>query len=179
MECHNHILHLRDVVYKDGMFLILKNDCNLNNSIMQKYIPNFKLVDSDYIKTIQTDEIKENLFCMRTIHSTYSHAIMDDTFAFYWAAYQDLKLGPDNCEFFITKSDVLKFPKQNLALIDNTTEPPKYRGVWHDMMTILTQKSYIFEHLYKKSCRIDNCYIYIHRDEWQRSVWNCKEHIQS
>lgn len=65
------------------------------------------------------------------------------------------------------------YPVQNLSLIDDKNMT--YKKSWKDLIELLTNNKIIFEHLLKEDdcIMMNNSFIYILNDNWQRSPWNC------
>ena len=165
-----HILKLTNIEYNNKF--IIKNPPENINLFIDKFSKESEVNDN---KKIMID----NLLVVDTLHSCFSHAIIDSAFPFFWSI-NDIKENessdnPKNFQLFITKEKIIKFKKQNLRKIDSDLK--KYKGVWHDIITLVSD-NYIFEHLIDNNTTyfIKNCYFYIRNDKWQRSPWNCKEY---
>jgi capsular polysaccharide biosynthesis protein len=172
MIINNHILKISNVYY-DNEFIFSKQPCkNINEFLDDDYhVGNYKNISDKKIITL------DNTFVIETLHSCFSHAVIDCIFPAFWAI-NDIKNQDVNLTdilLFIRKKNIYKFRKQNLSLIDNNIG--KYKGVHHDLISLLTDK-YTFEHLIdnKTIYFIKNCYFYILNDKWQRSPWNCQNY---
>lgn len=80
------------------------------------------------------DIVEEPVIVMDTLHSCFSHAIIDSCFPIYWVV-DDLvskNIIPDkNIRIFIRKNLVLAYPTQNLPLIN--AKGDHYNGAWKDI----------------------------------------------
>ena len=82
----------------------------------------------------------DNLLVVDTLHSCFSHAIIDSAFPYFWSI-NDIKENessdnPKNFQLFITKEMIIKFKKKNLQKIDSDLK--KYKGVWHDIISLVS-----------------------------------------
>lgn len=168
----NDYIKLENIIYKNNNFYLTENLKNIDN-----YLDNYIITK----EKINYDEIIDNpLFICNTLHSCYSHAIMDCTFPYFWTINEINKKENNqniNMQIFIKKKLVIKFWKQNSKLIDDINK--KYKNdVWNELIKILSKKDIIFEHLISKDkCfLIKKCYIYIDDDKFQKSVWNCSKY---
>lgn len=167
MIINNHILKLSNI-YFNNEFIISDPPDNINKFINNYSINKFTNINNKKIITI------DNLLVINTLHSCFSHALIDCIFPIFWAI-NDIKnheINLDNIQLFISRKDIDLFPKYNLPVINSNTK--KYKGIYHDIISIIDD-NYIFEHLIedKTTYFIKNCYFYIQNDKWQRSPWNC------
>jgi hypothetical protein len=152
---------------------ILDNIEKLENILLKdKELYNY---DNSDVKEI----ISEPVIIMNTLHSCYSHAIIDDCFPIYWII-QDLIsnkiISSNNVRILITSKDIFAFPKQNLPLIN--AEKRTYNGVWNDIINLLTPFPIIFQHLSETDYLFKTCF-YLSEDpkyRWQRTPWNCSDY---
>jgi hypothetical protein len=125
----------------------------------------------------ECDVIEEPVVIMDTLHSCFSHAIMNSVFPIFWVI-QDLiqsnHISTNTIRIFIRSEDIIAFPKQNLPLINEHAKT--YNGVWKDIIEFLTNKPILFEHLITKNIVCKKCIFYPHQDKWQRTPWNCNEY---
>ena len=167
MIIKNHILKLSNIHF-DNEFIISELPDNINNFTNNYSINKFTNINNKNIITI------DNLLVVKTLHSCFSHALIDAAFPYFWAIndIKDHDINVNNIQLFIRKEDIYKYKKQNLPLINSNTK--KYKGVYHDIISIMND-NYIFEHLIDNNTTyfIKNCYFYIPNDKWQRSPWNC------
>lgn len=167
MIIKNHILKLSDI-YFNSEFIINNPPTYINKFISDYSTNKFKNINNKKIITI------DNLLVINTLHSCFSHALIDCIFPTFWAVndIKDNDINVRNIQLFISRKKTDLFQKQNLPLINSKTK--KYKGVYHDIISIIND-NYIFEHLIdnKTTYFIKNCYFYIINDKWQRSPWNC------
>ena len=170
MIIQNHILKLSNN-YFDNEFVIGDPPNNINNFINNYRIDKYTNINNKKIIVI------DNLLVINTIHSCFSHALIDFVFPFFWAIndIKDHDINLHNIQLFIRKKRIFLFKKQNLPLINNNTK--KYKGVHNEIISLI-DNNYIFEHLIDNETTyfIKNCYFYILDDKSQRSPWNCKEY---
>ena len=165
MIIKNDILKLSNI-YFNNEFIITEPPDNIN-----EFIDNYSLNKSIDIKNIIHID---NLLVIKTLHSCFSHALIDCVFPYFWAI-NDIKQhdsNADNIQLFIRKKEIYLYQKQNLPLINSNIK--KYNGVYNDIISIIND-NYIFEHLIDNNTTyfIKNCYFYSLNDKWQRSPWNC------
>ncbi len=170
MIINHHILKLSNVYYSDKQFYITKKK-NINYN---HFIDNYR--DISYLNKSNIDNISniENLFVINTLHSCFSHALIDNIFAYFWAI-NDIKKHDSSFKSFICfirQKHVLKFKNNNLPLINS--KQSKYKDVWGNLIELINN-NLIFEHVLNNKSKflIKNCYFYIINDHWQRSPWNC------
>ena len=119
--------------------------------------------------------IDEPVIIMNSLHSCYSHAIMDSCFSVYFMIQQLLEqnyITNHNVRIFILQYDFIHYPWTNNYVDTNTHT---YIGNWQNIIEFLTDKPIIFEHLTKKKYLFKNNFQYpaFGQDKWQRSIWNC------
>ena len=150
--------------------IIIKNNIILDNN---NFISEIKNND-------QYEIIEEPVILMQTLHSCYSHAIIDSCFPVFWTI-QDLItekiIDRSDVRIIICDKMVKEFPIQNLPLING--ELLDYNGVYSDIIHILTKNPIIFQHSNKKKYMIKTLIIYPENDKWQRSPWNCSEYYSN
>lgn len=161
------ILKLSNICYYNKKFYIEKVDNNIN---LSKFIDNRTQIRCDSGGKKVT---VENLLVVNTLHSCFSHALIDCVFPYFWVL-RDIKDKyniNDNFTVFIREKKVLQY-EENLALINSKNS--RYKSVWNDLMCLISDKV-IFEHNISKDTvlMIKNCFFYIIDDKWQRSPWNC------
>lgn len=168
MIINNNILKLSNVHFDNKFFVNnIPNDIDVGN-----FISNYSTDEYTNINNKNVIEI-DNLLVIKTLHSCFSHAIIDCCFPYFWAINDIKEYDTDvkDIYLFIKKKEILAFKEQNLPLIDSNTR--RYNGVYHDIISFVSD-NYIFEHLLddKTTYSIKNCYFYSIDDKWQRSVWN-------
>lgn len=148
-----------DITYKTNV---------LYNNKIQRFDDNF-ISDSTDIEVIE-----EPIIVMDTLHSCFSHAILDMCFPIYWIL-DDLVssnyIRNNNVRIFIKKENILMYPIQNLPLINEQNNT--YNGEWRNIIELLTKNPIIFEHLITKKYLFKQCFFYPDNDKWQRTPWNC------
>jgi hypothetical protein len=97
----------------------------------------------------ETIVIDEPIIMMETFHSCYSHALVDCCFAIFWCI-QDLiqskKIENNNVHIFIKDKKLLKY-QNNIEKVDALQM--KFKGVYNDIVNILTPYPILFQHLIK------------------------------
>ena len=161
------VLHLRNIFYskKDGFLL--------SNEVKdaELYINKFSVQKSNtYTKTLE-----QPLIVMDTVHSCFVHGIVDSIFSAYWIKYDIMKNMPElgkNFGVFVRKGDVEKYPEQNLKNIDPETS--RFKGVYDELMNLVTTKKIVFEHLMDENdvFLIKDCFFTKLDTQNQRSLWN-------
>ena len=168
MIIKNHILKLSNIYFNNKFIISEPPSDNIKKFINNYSIDKFTNIDNKKIITI------DNLLVIDTLHSCFSHALIDSVFPYFWAIndIKDHDINVHNIPLFITRKNIDLYKKKNLPLIDSNTK--KYRRVYHDIISVISD-NYIFEHLIdnKTTYFIKNCYFYILKDKWQRSPWNC------
>jgi hypothetical protein len=161
------VLHVRNIFYskKDGFLL--------SNEVKdaELYINKFSVQKSNtYTKTLE-----QPLIVMDTVHSCFVHGIVDSIFSAYWIKYDIMKNMPElgeNFGVFVRKGDVEKYPEQNLKNIDE--ENSRFKGVYDELMDLVTTKKIVFEHLMDENevYLIKDCFFTKLDTQNQRSLWN-------
>jgi hypothetical protein len=131
--------------------------------------------------TIPTDAvyeiINEPVIVMETLHGCYSHAIIDSCFPIFWII-DDLitskKINDKNVKIFIKEKLVLEYAVLNLPLIDSTAQT--YKGVFKNIIELITPFPLLFQHTLKTHYVFKNCFFYPENDRWQRTPWNCVDY---
>jgi hypothetical protein len=160
------MLILEDIIYKSNIFY--NNKSKLFEDI----------TSNDTIESSETSEIiEEPVIIIQTLNSCFSHAILDSCFSIFWVI-EDLisnnYIKNENIKIFIKKENILFYPKQNLPLIDKDNKI--YKGVFKNIIELLTDKPIIFEHLINNNIIFKQCFFYPDDDKWQRTPWNCVEY---
>jgi hypothetical protein len=175
MIINTHILKLVNVYYFNNKFNI--NSVENKPLKFDDFIDNYSIINCETTidnNLYENKKIIDNMFIVDTLHSCFSHALIDSIFPYYWAINDIRNIDKNFRDFtvFIRKKNVLKFHKQNLPLIDSNKS--KYKGTWNDLLNLVSE-NVLFEHLIdnKSIFFIKNCYFYIKNDKWQRSPWNC------
>jgi hypothetical protein len=157
------MLILDDIEYKSNIFY------NNENKTFEDIIPN-NIIESSEI-------INYPIIVIHTLHSCFSHAILDSCFPIFWII-DDLISNNyiknndiNNIKIFIKKENILNYSIQNLPLIDKDNKT--YRGAFKNIIELLTDKSIIFEHLIDNNIIFKECFFYPDNDYWQRTPWNC------
>ncbi len=127
---------------------------------------------------VSYDLIEEPVIVMDTLHSCYSHALLDSCFPIYWVIDDLVKTGriPDrNIRIFIRKENIVRYPRQNLAIIDSDANT--YKGVFRSIIEILTLHPILFEHALNRNYVFKTCIMFpMDGDRWQRTPWNCVDY---
>ena len=174
IEINNHILELKDVHYSDRHFHIKEEDLNIR---LGEYIDNY----SSLTRRVRGQDVNtelENVFFIPAIHSCFCHALIDHIFSYFWAINDIRKYNPNfkNFTIFVVERNMGLHYSKNDKLIEGLGQPdPKYKGVYKDLISLLSPDQHIFEvGIYNEDHYIfKNCYFYKREDEYQRSPWNC------
>ena len=153
--------NLEDIVCKSNIIY------NVNTKSFEDIIP----------ENLEFETVLEPIIVMDTLNSCFSHIILDSTFPIFWVIDDLLKCGKiadKNIRIFIKAKNVLEYPVQNLPLIDEIGQT--YRGIYKDIIDLITMFPIFFEHTLKKSYLFKNCFFYPENDRWQRTPWNCVEY---
>lgn len=177
IEINSHILELKNVHYADRHFHIDQEDMNIR---LGDYIDNY----SQLIEKVRNQHVYmeiENVFFIPAIHSCFSHALIDHIFSYFWAINDIRKYNPNfkNFTIFIVERNIGLYYLKNDKVIEGLGQPdPKYKGVYKDLLSLLSPDQHIFEvGIYNEDHYIfKNCYFYKREDEFQRSPWNCLEY---
>lgn len=169
-------IHFRDTLYIKNLLYSKKNGFLIKNQDIvpiEKYFGKYLFCNEKNMK--YTKCIKEPVLVINILHSCFSHALIDSLFSIYWVICDIRKKFPNFKEFvlFIREKEIKEYPKQNLPTIDNTNKT--YKNIYKDLIELVTPHNLIFEHLIEDNeiILIENCFIYILNDSWQRSPWNC------
>lgn len=149
-----------------------------------KRTPN-QIIESSYTLRIlgsqETEIIDEPVLVTNCLHRCYSHAVVDGIFEIYsilkkhYGEFKKIRL-------FIPKTVLFTEHTSNRALVIGDT----YKGVWGELISYVTDKPLIFEHLVKKTTQFNKLIIYCQDDTvrrgikrgigipWQLSPWNTK-----
>jgi len=154
---------LQDIVLKSNIFY------SLNKKAFEDTIP----VGSEF------EIITEPVIVMDTLHSCFSHAILDSCFPIFWIIDDLLKAGKItdvNVRIFIREDDIIKYPVQNLPIIDDIEQT--YKGIFKDIIQLITPFPVFFQHTLKTNYVFQNCIFYPvnNGDKWQRTPWNCVDY---
>jgi len=148
-----------DILYKKDVFY------NSKTMTMVESLPELDM---------NIEIIDEPVIMMDTLHSCFSHAIVDSCFPIFWVVDDLLSnkiISNNKIRIFIKKQNILNYPTQNLPLINNAGN--NYNGTWKDIIELVTDKPIIFEHLIKHDYLFKQVFIYPDNDNHQRSPWNC------
>ncbi len=170
MIINKHILKLENVYYVNNKFYVPESP---HNNEYKKFIHNYE-INNDF--KCQSTKVIDNILCFNTLHSCFSHALIDGIFPIYWCI-KDINEDPKNVTLFVRKKSVMDYKLNNLSKIDSVRN--RYKGVWNEITSLLSDKIQ-FEHLIKQDERIfiKKCYFYIIIDYWQRSPWNCMDYYR-
>lgn len=155
------------------------NDILYSSNII--YIPETKEFvynnDSSIIQNINNIVIiEEPVIIIHTLHSCYSHAILDTCFPCF-IIIQELKkhnyIDSEDIRIMVRDKEIIEHPNFNLPLID--INESHYKGSYKDIASIITKHKIIFQHLTNKPIYFKKLFVYPLFDYWQRSIWNCSQ----
>lgn len=149
-------------------------DINCKKNIF--YNANKKLFEDTIPSNLEFEIIIEPIIVMDTLHSCFSHAILDSCFPIFWIIDELIKyekITDKNIRIFIRKELIFEYP-HNLSFIDENNQT--YKGVYKDIINLITPFPLLFEHSLTKNYVFKNCFFYPENDRWQRTPWNCKEY---
>jgi len=134
-----------------------------------------------FIDTIPSEgpieTVEEPVIVMHSLHSCFSHAIINSCFPIFWII-DDLKkvgeLSDTNIRIFIKEEAILIYPKQNLPLIDEKNQT--YRGIFKDIIELITPFPVLFQHTLYSNYFFKKCIFYPENDKNQRTPWNCVDY---
>jgi hypothetical protein len=152
---------LNDIVLKSNIFY------NVNKKIFEDNIP----------INLEFEVITEPTIIMNTLHSCFSHAILDSCFPIFWIIDDLLKaekIHNKNIRIFINEKKITLYPKQNLPMIDEVEQC--YKGVFNEIIKLITPNPVFFQHLLKINYLFKHCIFYPDNDKWQRTPWNCVDY---
>jgi hypothetical protein len=131
-------------------------------------------------KCYSTSEIiiEEPVFILDSLNNCYSHAVIDNCFSMFWAICDLIHnnvISSKNVRIFIIDKQIEKCGGKDDRI---SLETKQYKGVWDDVIKLITPYPVIFQHLSTSdyllklciSFKNDNCY------KWQRTPWNCEEY---
>ena len=106
---------------------------------------------------------------VNTLHSCYSHALIDHIFPYYWVL-EDLcahKYCMSAPQIVVRKDAFIEFP-HNYENIENGT----YKGIYIELINLITDKPVLFDtdHIF------EHTYAYPIDDMCTRSIWNSSLH---
>lgn len=160
------ILHVEDLEWR-GSFIV---DPGSDTTIVNNYFESWKQSIED--KPCSNQVIEEPVLVIHTLHSCYSHAIIDEIviyFSIIKAIHPDKKW-----RIFIRRGDVEKHLEQNMRMIQDNN----YTGAWKHIIESISPYPPIFEHTLSKDeeFTFKSCYLYPLIDHHHRSIWNCIEY---
>lgn len=160
------ILHVEDLEWR-GSFIV---DPGSDTTIVNKYFESWK--PSIEGKPCSNQVIEEPVLVIHTLHSCYSHAIIDET-VIYFSIIKAIHPGK-KWRIFIRRGDVEKHPEQNMRMIQDNN----YTGAWKHIIESISPYPPIFEHTLSKDeeFTFKSCYLYPLIDHHHRSIWNCIEY---
>lgn len=147
-------------------------DCKINIF----YNVNKKSFEETIPSNLEFETIIEPVIVMDTLHSCFSHAILDSCFPIFWIIddlLKNAKIIDKNIRIFIKAGLILEYP-QNLPLIDEKCQT--YKGVYKEIINLITPFPILFEHSLNKNYMFKNCIFYPENDRWQRTPWNCLDY---
>lgn len=153
---------LYDIDMKSNIFY------NANKKIFENVIP----------EELEFQTIIEPIIVMDGLHSCFSHAILDYCFPIFWIIDDLLKAGKiadANIRIFVRGAH----PSQSLQMNDEGVTT--YKGVYNDIIKLITPFSVYFQHTLKKNYVFKTCFFYptnypVNNDRWQRTPWNCVDY---
>lgn len=152
---------LDDIVLKSNHYYDVKKE------VFTEIIPS-----EGFIETVE-----EPVIVMDSLHSCFSHAILNSCFPIFWII-DDLKkvgeLSDTNIRVFIKEEAILMYPKQNLPLIDEKNQT--YRGIFKDIIELITPFPVLFQHTLYSNYFFKKCIFYPENDKNQRTPWNCLDY---
>jgi len=160
---------------------IILDDINYSENVI--YNSRFKKFQNCNSNSQFDIYITEPVIIINTLFHCYSHALIDMCFSLYWVI-QDLiqqkYIDNENVKIFILeKCNKINADKNN-KLIDLPNKT--YRGVWKDIIELITPHQLFFENLVHKNIKFRKCFQYMNcnhdfsYDNFQRSIWNCKQY---
>jgi hypothetical protein len=130
--------------------------------------------------------ITEPVIIIHTLHFCYAHALIDMCFSLYWLIedlIQNKYIENQNVRIFILKIHTKIYNEKYKTFVN--LEKNTYNGVWKNMIELITPYDIIFENTVKKSIQFKKCFQYINckydctYDNFQRSIWNCKQYYNN
>jgi len=114
---------------------------------------------------------EDSLLIISTPHTCYSHAIIEYFFS-YFCVLEDIKnIFPTiNPTLLIRKKEFDLYP-DNYKNVD--IEQNIYKGIYYELMRIITNKPILFEHNIKE---INYKHLFIYPDINQRTLWNSSKY---
>ena len=104
--------------------------------------------------------LKEPVIVMTSLDMCYSHALLDACFSTFLSIQELLKQGKikdRNVRILISKHLIEKYPVQFRQRIDENEK--KYKGVWQEIINLLTPYPIIFDYLENQKYIIDKLFI--------------------
>jgi hypothetical protein len=163
---------------------IILDDIKYSQNIM--YNVKLKTFNNSNIDSNITMYITEPVIIIHTLHFCYAHALIDMCFSLYWLKQDLLKkkyIENDNIRIFILEKYIKLYPDKYNLLIDLNNRT--YKGAWKDMIQLITPYEILFENTVKKNIQFKKCFQYINckhdfsYDNFQRSIWNCKQYYNN
>ena len=154
---------------------IILNDVIYNtNTLFDKGFTHNYLGNMDNVECIE-----EPVILMNSLHSCYSHAIIDSCFSSYFIIQQLLEqkyISNNNIRIFILKEDFIYYPWTH-NFVDKINKT--YIGPYQNIINFITDMPIIFEHLTEKKLFFKQSFICpaFGSDKWQRSIWNCADNF--
>lgn len=117
----------------------------------------------DNITYIHNPEGHGSQLIIDTLHSCYSHALIDCIFSYHWVL-EDL---PPDTRIVVRQDEFIEFP-HNLDMLNDTRN--NYKGVYGELMSLITDKPVLFstDHIF------EHTYIYPKDNKCSRSIWNSR-----
>jgi hypothetical protein len=157
-------------------------DITYNISMIKKQIT----LCREYTSIENLEIIEEPVFIIESLHSCYAHAVIDCCFPIFWIIEELIKYNSiknRHVRFLILENDILQWPQFYSPLINISTK--EYKGVWNDIIKLLSPFPVIFQHLsetnylFKQCIRFKKEYSFLSLPNIQRTPWNCREYYPS
>lgn len=158
----HELLKIENVLYKNNTFHFLSSiENNIINDFIIRYNKNLNQNIENYTY--------QNVLVINNLHYCYSHMIIDEIFAYYWALKE---IGIDKIKLLVrTNTNSHIHDKKCLQNIVNN----KFKNEpWNNMISLITNDDILFENIFNGSINIKNCYFYKIKNNDQRSIWNTR-----
>ena len=124
-----------------------------------------------------TETVEEPVIVMDSLHFCFSHAVMNCCFPIFWII-DDLKkvgeLRDAKIRVFIKDTYIVPHPMLYLPIIDERNKT--YRGVFKDIIELISPFPVIFQHALYSNYFFKKCIFYPDNDKTQRTPWNCVDY---
>lgn len=128
----------------------------------------------EFVHDLKVIRIEKPVFYIDTLHSCYCHLI-ENILRLHWVLNELIEanyLKSKDVFFFVKKENFLKFPEENLKVMD--IQAGTYKGAWKDLFTIFNKNQILFEPFLPKDTIFHFAELFkLHDDVHQYSPWNC------